>query len=168
MKEQLLWTSWNLDYEKCRDHLEAKFPYMDEDARIDLMFVRNREWLEQYLKAELDVPLERQIIAFTESKYKGRKEKSYDILSNKLSSIFIPFGKIADFYLDEYGNARLIAKYPDHTDKVVFRVLRKRTSTKTLKNTLMKWMRGYILAEDFTDPIGTNIEKCLYGGSIGK
>lgn len=162
MKEQLLWTSYNLDYEQWRSSLEAEFPHSDEDELIDIMYQRNQDWRRYWLEPELNVPLERQIIMFVESRYKdGRRTKSYDILTNRLNSIFVPCGKYADFYVDENCDARLLAKYPDHTEQAVFRVLRKKTSTKVLRNTLMKWTRGYIIYEDFSDPIGMTIAKYL-------
>lgn len=161
MRKVVVWTSWDLNFEDWREMLERTEPSLSEDERVDMMYTRNDEWLETYLKPELDWHLQRQIIAFTECRYKGRTEKNWNMLTTRLSDVFIPSGKYVTYYLDERGDMRMEAKYPDYTERVLFRELRTRMHTKTLRNTLIKWQRGYTIAEDFTDPIGQHIMKAL-------
>lgn len=161
MRKITVWSSFDLDYESWREFLERTEPNSSEDDRVDLMYTRNAEWLEGYLKPQLDRHLKRQIIAFVECRYTSKTEKSWNLLTARLSDIFVPSGKYVTFYLDERGDMRMEAKYPDHTERILFRELRTRMHTKTLRNTLIKWQRGYVIPEDFTDPIGQHIMKAL-------
>lgn len=152
MKKHLIWSDYNLDYEKEREWMEEECPELTEDERIRLMYEMNVDDLEE-TRDNLDIPLAGGILAIGNLElWFGRRTGYKEITSRRISDCLYSDNstEYATWWVD--GREDLCAEFIHHdgTNYVTYREWKEGVSETQKENLKVKLMRGKATRKDIT------------------
>ena len=168
MKEFVIWSNMNLDFEDWRADLEAEYPEYNEDELYRLMCELNDEYLDDE-RLNLRKHADGEIVIIADlgrwnGRFSGYKELHSDLISDCLSTSC----DYAKWYVDELGDLRCYASHHDGCDYYLYRQWRTGLSRTQKENFLQKIYDDNVTRRDinrYTKRLG-DIVANVYGFSI--
>lgn len=124
MKEEkhIIWSNYDLDYEKWRDELEAEYPDLSEAERIARMYELNNDYLDDE-RMNLNIRLSQPILMIADiGRWDGRHSGYGEIRSGKISDCLYSGMDYATWYVDKLGDFRCDAVHHDGVNHYLYRV----------------------------------------------
>lgn len=152
MKKHLIWSNYNLDYEKEREWMEEEYPELTEDERIRLMYEMNADDLEEE-RCNLDIPLAGAILAIADlGLWFGRRTGYKEITSRRISDCLYSDKDTewATWWVDERGDLCAEFIHHDGTNYVTYREWKEGVSETQKENLKEKLYRGEATRKDIT------------------
>lgn len=168
-KKHVIWGNIDLDYEDWREDLEADYPNLTEEERIEIMRLNNADYLDDE-RMNLDVALNRDIIVIANLGLWNGPRTGYKVIKsgNIKDCLSDAVGDFTEWYVDGYGNLRCIDQHHDGTNTYLYRVVREGISEGRIDSLLDEIYNGEIIPSHITavtEAIGPYIAG-VYGFSI--
>lgn len=168
MKEFVIWSDMDLNFEDWRADLEAEYPEYDEDELYQLMYDMNNEHLDDE-RLNLRKHADGEIVIIADlgrwnGRFSGYKELHSDLISDCLSTSC----DYAKWYVDELGDLRCDTAHHDGRDYLLYRQWRTGLSRTQKENFLQKIYDDNVTRRDinrYTKRLG-DIVANVYGFSI--
>lgn len=152
MKKHLIWSNYDLDYEKEREWMEEEYPELTEDERIKLMYEMNSDDLEE-TRDNLDIQLAGAILAIGNlGLWFGRRTGYKEITSRRISDCLYSDRDTewATWWVDERGDLCAEFIHHDGTNYVTYREWKEGVSETQKENLKEKLYRGEATRKDIT------------------
>ena len=122
-QKHLIWSNFDLDYEDWRDDLEAEYPELSEQERMDLMHEINNNYLDDE-RANLNIQLGQPILIIADlGLWTGRHMGYKEIESGNIRDCLYSGRDIeySTWYVDKLGDLRCDAIHHDGTNHLLYR-----------------------------------------------
>ena len=122
-QKHLIWSNYDLDYEDWKDDLEADYPDLSEDERIDLMYKINSYYLDDE-RANLNIQLDQPILVIADlGLWTGRHMGYQEIESGNIRDCLYSGRDIeySTWFVDKLGDLRCEAIHHDGTNYLLYR-----------------------------------------------
>lgn len=152
MKKHLIWSNYDLDYEKEREWMEEEYPELTEDQRIEKMYEMNADNLEEE-RCNLDIPLAGTILAIADvGLWFGRRTGYKEITSRRISDCLYSERDTewATWWVDGRGDLCAEFIHHDGTNYVTYREWKEGVSETQKENLKVKLMQGEATRKDIT------------------
>ncbi len=163
--DHLIWSNYSLNYDDWKDELQAEYSDMTEEQRINIMYERNNDYLDDE-RTNLDIELGKPIIVIAEI---GRWDGIYTgyriIQSGNIKDCLYSEQDYLTWYVDKYGDLRLDAIHHDGTNHYLYRVLKSGITDEQIEDLADKIYHDSYSHSDLeavTDRLGDEIGK-IYG-----
>ena len=167
-QKHIIWSDYHLDYEDWKDDLEAEFPDITEDQRIQIMYERNSDYLEDE-RANLNIQLSAPILVIADiGRWDGRYSGYGEIKSGNIRDCLQSSMDYATWYVDRLGDLRYDAVHHDGTNHYLYRVYKSGVSEFQIERLKEKLYEGTATRSDITritQRLGDAIGK-VYGWSF--
>ena len=167
--KHIIWTS-DVDYDDWKDDLEAEYPDMTEQERIDLMYRLNGDYLYDE-RANLDIQLAAPILVIGDlGLWNGRRMGYKEIKSGNISDCLYSDCDYNTWYVDKRGDLRCDAVHHDGTNHYLYRTYKDGVTESQIENLKDKLYRGIATRADvtrITRRLGDDIAK-VYGWELPK
>ena len=163
----IIWSD-DLDYDDWKDELEADYPELSEEKRMERMYDINGEYLcdeRENLNIKLGEPI---LVIGDLGLWNGRRMGFKEIASGNISDCLYSDTEYATWYVDEYGDLRCEAIHHDGTNNYLYRVYRKSATEEERDDLKNKIYSGEVTRSDIdrvTSGIGKEIAE-VYGFDI--
>lgn len=148
--DHLIWSNYDIDYEDWRDDLEAEYPYMTEDERIELMYKINGDYLDDE-RCNLDIQLSRPILVIGDlGRWNGRVMGYKEIQSGNIKDCLYSDTDYSTWYVDKNGDFRCKAIHHDGTNYYLYRTYKDGVSEVQIENLKWKIFEGKATRADIT------------------
>lgn len=152
-KMYTIWTNYDLDYDQdWKDDLEAEYPDLSEDERIDLMYQINNDYLDDE-RANLNIQLSQPILVIASlGLWDGRRIGYREIKSGKISDCLYS-GRddmYVTWYVDELGDLRCEAIHHDGTNHYTYRTYKDGVTDRQIEFLKEKLYYGKATRKDIT------------------
>ena len=170
MTEQkyIIWSNYHLDYDDWKDDLEAEFPDMTESQRIQMMYDRNNDYLDDE-RANLNIQLSAPILVIADiGRWDGRYSGYGEIKSGNIRDCLYSSMDYATWYVDRLGDLRCDAVHHDGTNHYLYRVYKSGVTEMQMERLKEKLYDGTATRSDITritQRLGDAIGK-VYGWSF--
>lgn len=166
MKNHIIWTNYDLNYEDWKDDLEDYYPEATEEERYELMYEINDDYLYDE-RANLNISLNEDIIIIADlGLWFGRRYGYKELNSNNIKDCL--YSEDCDFvtwYVDRYKNLCCTGYHHDGTNFYTYRMWKEGLSDVQKENFLDKIYEGKCTSRDisrYTRRLGDYIGK-VYG-----
>ena len=163
-QKHLIWSNYDLDYEDWKDDLEADYPDLSEDERIDLMYKINSYYLDDE-RANLNIRLDQPILVIADlGLWTGRHMGYQEIESGNIRDCLYSDRDIeySTWFVDKLGDLRCEAIHHDGTNHLLYRAYKPGVRESQIELLKDKLYYGKATRADIT-----RITRRL-GGEIGK
>ncbi|MEG0892717.1 MAG: hypothetical protein RR998_05065 [Oscillospiraceae bacterium] len=164
----IIWSNYNLDYKDWKDDLEAEYPDMTEDERIELMHEINDDYLDGD-RANLNVQLSRPILRVADIGRWDRRYSGYgEINSGNIRDCLYSDMDYSTWYVDKLGDLCCDAIHHDGTNHYLYRTYKDGVTEEQIDRLKEKIYNGTATRPDITKitrRLGDEIAK-VYGFSI--
>ena len=171
-KKKLIWTNYDLDSDlDWKDDLEADYPDMDEDERVDLMYQLNNDQLDDE-RVNLNILLNRPILVIADLGLWNGRRTGYRVIKSGNISDCLYSGRddmYVTWYVDELGDLRCEAIHHDGTNFYTYRVYKDEVTDRQIEFLKDKLYNGTATRKDITRitrRLGDEIAS-VYGWKIG-
>ena len=168
--DHLIWSNYDIDYEDWRDDLEAEYPDMTEDERIELMYKINGDYLNDE-RCNLDIQLSCPILVVGDlGRWNGRVMGYKEIESGNIKDCLYSDTDYSTWYVDKNGDFRCTAIHHDGTNYYLYRTYKDGVSEEQIENLKWKIYEGKATRADITHitrRLGDEIGK-VYGWEFPK
>lgn len=168
--QHLIWSNYDLDYDDWREDLEEEFPYLSEPERINMMYERNRQYLEDE-RLNLNIQLPQSILVIADiGRWDGRYSGYGEIKSGNIRDCLYSELDYATWYIDKLGDLRCDAIHHDGTNHYLYRAYKPNVSESQKDLLKEKIYEGRATRADITRitrRLGDDVAK-VYGVSIHK
>lgn len=152
MKKHLIWSNYDLDYEKEREWMEEEYPELTEDQRIEKMYEMNADNLDAD-RNNLNILVSGEILAIADlGLWHGRRTGYKEITSRRISDCLYSERDTewATWWVD--GKGDLCAEFIHHDGRnyVTYREWKEGVSETQKENLKVKLMRGEATRKDIT------------------
>ena len=152
MKKHLIWSNYDLDYEKEREWMEEEYPELTEDQRIEKMYEMNADNLEEE-RDNLNILVSGEILAIADlGLWHGRRTGYKEITSRRISDCLYSERDTewATWWVD--GRGDLCAEFIHHDGRnyVTYREWKEGVSETQKENLKVKLMQGEATRKDIT------------------
>lgn len=148
-KQYLIWSN-DLDYEDWRDDLEADYPDLSEDERMNLMYEINGDYLDDE-RNNLDIQLSQPILVIADlGLWYGRRMGYKEIKSGNIRDCLYSDTDYSTWYVDHLGDLRCDAIHHDGTNHYLYRVYKDSATETQIDNLLAKIYEGRATRKDIT------------------
>ncbi len=163
--DHLIWSNYDLDYDKCRDELEREYPDFTEDQRYRIMVEANDALLDDE-RCNLDIQLSQPILVVADlGLWNGRHSGYTEIESGNIRDCLRMRYDYATWYVDRQGDLRCDEVHHDGTNHYLYRAFRDSASDTQRGALKDKLYRGIATRSDIvrvTKRLGDEIGK-VYG-----
>lgn len=149
--KHIIWTDY-LDYDDWKADLEAQYPELSENERMDLMYEINGTYFQDE-KTNLDIQLSRPILVVGDlGLWHGRRMGYKEIESGNISDCLYTERDIdnATWFVDKNGDLRCDAIHHDGTNHYLYRTYKDGVSETQIDNLKEKLYRGTATRADIT------------------
>ena len=148
--DHLIWSNYDIDYEDWRDDLEAEYPDMTEDERIELMYSINGDYLDDE-RCNLNIQLSRPILVVGDlGRWNGRVMGYKEIQSGNIKDCLYADTDYSTWYVDKNGDLRCKAIHHDGTNYYLYRTYKDGVSDTQIENLKWKIYEGKATRADIT------------------
>ena len=117
----IIWSNADLDYEDWRDDLEAEYPDLTESQRVELMYERNADYLDDE-RVNLNIQLSRPILVIGDlGRWNGRVMGYKEISTGNIRDCLYSDTEYNTGYMDKLGDLRCDAVHHDGTNHYLYR-----------------------------------------------
>lgn len=166
----LIWTNYDLNYDDWKDDLEAEFPDMSEDERIQFMYERNGDYLDDE-RVNLNIQLSQPILVIGDlGLWNGRRSGYKEITSGNIRDCLYSDTDYSTWYVDRLGDLRCTAIHHDGTNHYLYRTYKAGVSEAQIARLKEKIYDGTVTRADITrvtQRLGDDIGK-VYGWDFPK
>ncbi len=166
-RQHIIWTS-DVDYEDWRGEMEAEYPELTEDERIQRMYEINGDYLDDE-RMNLNVQLREPILVIADlGLWYGRRMGYKEIPSGNIRDCLYSDCDHNTWYLDKRGDFRCDAIHHDGTNYYLYRAYKEGVSESAKETLRNKLYRGVATRQDvtrITRRIGDDIAR-VYGWDI--
>lgn len=166
----LIWSNNNLDYADWKDDLEAEYPDVSEDERMNLMYEINDSYLEDE-RMNLNVQLAQPILVVADlGLWHGRCTGYKEIESGNIRDCLQSDTDYSTWYVDRRGDLCCDAIHHDGTNHYLYRVYKDNAQEWQIDLLKEKLYNGTATRTDITRVtrrLGDEIAK-VYGFSIAR
>lgn len=151
-ERHLIWSNYDLDYEDWREDMEADYPDLTEEQRIDLMYEMNSDQLnDERTNLNIQLPCPILVIANLGLWY-GRRIGCKEIKSGNIRDCLYSERDIAysTWYIDKLGDLRCDAIHHDGTNHLLYRVYKEGVRESQIDLLKEKLYRGIATRADIT------------------
>lgn len=163
--DRLIWSNYALNYSDFKDNLEAYYPELSEDERIDFMYEQNNDYLDDE-RCNLNIQLSRPILLIADiGKWNGRFISYTEIKSGNIRDCLYSGMDYNTWYVDKLGDLRCDAVHHDGINHYLYRVYKDGVSDEQIANLQWKILKGKATRSDITrltNRLGDEIGK-VYG-----
>lgn len=160
--KHLIWSNYNLDYDDWKEDLEAEYPELSDNERVELMYKLNSDYLDDE-RANLNIELSRPILIIADlGLWNGRHMGYKEIRSGNIRDCLYSDTDYCTWYVDKLGDLRCDAVHHDGTNHYLYRTYKDGVSEDQINNLKEKLYNGTATRADIT-----RITKRL-GDEIGK
>ena len=146
----LIWSDADLNYEDWRADLEAEYPDLSEDERIELMYKINADQLDDE-RTNLNIQLGMPILIIADlGLWDGRRSAYREIASGNIKDCLYSNADNAAWYVDNHGDLRCDADHHDGSNHYLYRVYKDGVSETQMDNLKDKIYRGVATRADIT------------------
>lgn len=167
-QKHIIWSNYHLDYDDWKDDLEAEFPDMTESQRIQIMYERNSDYLDDE-RANLNIQLSAPILVIADiGRWDGRYSGYGEIKSGNIRDCLQTSMDYATWYVDRLGDLRCDAVHHDGTNHYLYRVYKAGVTELQVERLKEKLYEGTATRSDITritQRLGDAIGK-VYGWSF--
>ena len=118
---RIIWSNADLDYEDWRDDLEAEYPDLTESQRVELMYERNADYLDDE-RINLNIQLSRPILVIGDlGRWNGRVMGYKEISTGNIRDCLYSDTDYNTWYMDKLGDLRCDAVHHDGTNHYLYR-----------------------------------------------
>ena len=152
MKKHLIWSNYDLDYEKEREWMEEEYPELTEDQRIEKMYEMNADNLEEE-RDNLNILVSGEILAIADvGLWRGRRTGYKEITSRRISDCLYSERDTewATWWVDGRGDLCAEFIHHDGTNYVTYREWKEGVSETQKENLKVKLMQGEATRKDIT------------------
>ena len=147
----IIWTDY-LDYDDWKEDLEAQYPELSANERMNLMYEINGTYFQDE-KTNLDIHLSRPILVVGDlGLWHGRRMGYKEISSGNIRDCLYSERDIdsATWYVDKNGDLRCDAVHHDGTNHYLYRTYKDGVSDTQIDNLKEKLYRGIATRADIT------------------
>ena len=152
MKKHLIWSNYDLDYEKEREWMEEEYPELTEDQRIEKMYEMNADNLDAD-RDNLNILVSGEILAIADlGLWYGRRTGYKEITSRRISDCLYS-DRDTDYstwWVDGRGDLCAEFIHHDGTNYVTYREWKEGVSETQKENLKVKLMRDEATRKDIT------------------
>ncbi|MCR5635556.1 MAG: hypothetical protein K6F76_00015 [Clostridiales bacterium] len=160
--DHLIWSNRELDYEDWKNELEAEYPDLTENERINRMYELNSDYLDDE-RRNLSIQLSCPIIVIADlGLWDGRKSGYKEIQSGNIKDCLYSDCDYNTWYVDKNGDFRCEAIHHDGTNYYLYRTYKDNVSDAQIENIKWKIYNGTVTRADIN-----RVTRCL-GDEIGK
>ena len=163
--DHLIWSNRELDYEDWKNELEAEYPDLTENERINRMYELNSDYLDDE-RRNLSIQLSCPIIVIADlGLWDGRKSGYKEIQSGNIKDCLYSDCDYNTWYVDKNGDFRCEAIHHDGTNHYLYRTYKDGVSDSQIENFKRKIYEGTVTRADInriTRRLGDEIGK-VYG-----
>ena len=135
--DHLIWSNYDIHYEDWRVDLEADYPDMTEEERIDLMYSINGDYLDDE-RCNLNIQLSQPILVIGDlGRWNGRVMGYKEIESGNIKDCLYSDTDYSTWYVDKNGDFRCTAIHHDGTNYYLYRTYKDGVSETQIEN--LKW-----------------------------
>ena len=167
-QKHIIWSNYHLDYDDWKDDLEAEFPDMTESQRIQIMYDRNSDYLDDE-RTNLNIQLSAPILVIVDiGRWDGRYSGYSEIKSGNIRDCLYSSLDYTTWYVDRLGDLRCDAVHHDGTNHYLYRVYKSGVSELQMERLKEKLYDGTATRSDITRitrRLGDAIGK-VYGWSL--
>lgn len=148
-RAHMIWSS-EPDYEDWREELAAEYPELSEEERIDLMYERNNEYLDDE-RENLDIQLSSPILVVGDlGLWYGRRMGYKEIESGNIKDCLYSDADCNTWYLDRNGDLRCDAAHHDGTNHYLYRAYKDGVTDAQIENLKERLYSGTATRRDIT------------------
>ena len=120
--DHLIWSDYFLDYDDWRADLEAQYPDLNEEERMQLMYETNNSYLDDE-RHNLNIQLSQPILVIADlGLWDGRHTGYREIDSGNIRDCLYSNTDYTTWYVDRLGDLRCDAVHHDGTNHYLYRV----------------------------------------------
>ena len=165
---RIIWSNADLDYEDWRDDLEAEYPDLTESQRVELMYERNADYLDDE-RVNLNIQLSRPILVIGDlGRWNGRVMGYKEISTGNIRDCLYSDADYSTWYMDKLGDLRCDAVHHDGTNHYLYRTYKDGVTEDQIDRLKGKIYNGTATRADITRltrRLGDEIAK-VYGWDI--
>lgn len=166
--DHLIWSNHDLDYEDWRADLEAEYPELTEEERVERMYTINAEFLPEE-RRNLNIQLSRPILLIADlGLWNGRHSGYREISSGNIRDCLYSSYDETTWYVDRRGDFRCDDYHHDGTNHYLYRTYKDGATDAQIDRLKTKLYEGTATREDITRVtrrLGDEIGK-VYGWSF--
>lgn len=166
--KHIIWSNYDLDYENWRGDLEAEYPELSEQERIERMYEINGDYLDDE-RVNLNIQLPRPILIIADlGLWNGRRMGYKEIASGNIRECLYSDTDYSTWYVDKLGDLCCDAVHHDGTNHYLYRTYKDGASDWQIENLKNKIYEGKATRADITRitrRLGDEIAK-VYGFNI--
>ncbi len=160
--DRLIWSNRELDYKDWKNALEAEYPDLTENERINRMYELNSDYLDDE-RRNLNIQLSCPIIVIADlGLWDGRKSGYKEIQSGNIKDCLYSDCDYNTWYVDKNGDFRCEAIHHDGTNYYLYRTYKDNVSDAQIESFKWKIYNGTVTRADIN-----RVTRCL-GDEIGK
>lgn len=166
--KHIIWSNYDLDYENWRSDLEAEYPELSEQERIERMYEINGDYLDDE-RVNLNIQLSRPILIIADlGLWNGHRMGYKEIASGNIRDCLCSDTDYSTWYVDKLGDLCCDAVHHDGTNHYLYRTYKNGVSDWQIYNLKNKIYEGKATRADITRltrRLGDEIAK-VYGFDI--
>ncbi len=169
-EKHLIWSNYDLDYDDWKDDLEAEYPELTDNERMELMYEMNSDYLADE-RTNLNIQLAHPILVIADlGRWNGRFQGYKEIPTGNIRDCLYSDTDYSTWYVDKLGDLRADAIHHDGTNHYLYRAFKDNATPEQIENLLDKIYSGTATRADITrvtKRLGDDIAK-VYGFGIPK
>jgi len=168
--KHIIWSNYDLDFEKWKPDLQAEYPDKSDNELQTLMYETNNDYLADE-RMNLDIKLPQNILIIADiGRWNGRFSGYKEIQSGNIKDCLYYECDYSTWFVDKNGDLRCDAIHHDGTNHYLYRTLKNTATDTQIENLKNKIYNGTAARADLvrvTDRLGDKIAK-VYGFDMPK
>lgn len=145
-----IWSNYNLDYADWKDDLEAEYPDLSEDERIEKMYEINSDYLDDE-RCNLNVQFPRAIIRIDDIGHWNGRFSGYGVIqSGNIRDCLYSECEYSTWYVDRNGDLRCEAIHHDGRNYYLYRTFKDGVTDEQIERLKDKLYDGIATRSDIT------------------